>query len=78
MEDTHSVALLFSTINETNRHLDKVKLDIFPKVNNDRHCHTLGFFPKLHMCDVIVPISDRGWNNHEPSFLYKTMIYFRA
>ena len=58
MENTHSVALLFSTINETNRCLEEVKIRHFYKVNND--CQN-SFFPKLHMCDVIVPISDRGW-----------------
>ena len=31
MEDTYSVALLFSTINEADRRLDKVKFDIFTK-----------------------------------------------
>ena len=76
MKDTHNVALLFNTINETRWHLEKVKIRHLYKVNNDRHRH--GSSRKLHMCDVIVPISDRGWNNHELSFLYKTMIYFHA
>ena len=72
---TYSVALLFSTINETNRCLENIKIRYFYKVNNDRQTASSR---KLHMCDVKVPISDRGWNCHEPSFLYKTMIYFRA
>ena len=50
----------------------RLKLDIF---NNDRQAASSW---KLHMCDIIVPISDQGWNCREPSFLYKTMIYFHA
>ena len=56
MKNTYSVALLFSTINETNRCLEKVKIRYFYKVNNDRQAASSW---KLHMCDIIVPISDR-------------------
>ena len=59
-----------------NRHLDKVKLDNFPQVNNDRH--DLASSWKIHICDVIVLISDRGWNNHELVSFPKTTIYFGA
>ena len=75
IKDTYNVALLFSTINETIGCLEKVKIRNFYKVNNDRQTASSR---KLHVCDVIVPISDRGWNCREPSFLYKTMIYFGA
>ena len=75
MKNTYNVALLFSTINETNRCLEKVKIRYFYKVNND---HQTVSSWKLHMCDIIVPISDLGWNCHEQLFSYKTMIYFRA
>ena len=33
---------------------------------------------KLHMRDVIVPISDRGWNCYEHDSFPKITIYFRA
>ena len=33
---------------------------------------------KLHICDVIVLISDRGWNNHEPDSFPEITIYFGA
>ena len=57
MRNTYSVALLFSTITETNKCLEKVKIRHFYEINND--CQTASSW-KLHMHDVIVPISDRG------------------
>ena len=33
---------------------------------------------KLHIHDVIVPISDPGWNNHELVIFPKITIYFGA
>ena len=59
-----------------NRHLDKVKIDNFPEINNDRH--DLASSWKLHIRDVIVPISDRGWKNYELENFPKMTIYFGA
>ena len=43
----------------------RLKLDIFTKQIMIAIAMHLASSWKLHMCDVIVPISDRGWNNHE-------------
>ena len=56
--------------------LIRLKLTIFHEINNDRH--DLASSWKLHIRDVIVPISDRGWKNYELENFPKMTIYFGA
>ena len=55
--------------------LKRLKLDIFSEVNND--CQAASSW-KLHMRDVIVPISDQGWNCYELDSFPKKTIYLLA